>query len=117
MAGSTRRSGRYLAVPTRPWSLSNESVRPGNLAKASSGTCSDRRASVKLKPGMRLRSQVDTTEVIVVRSSADDIELACGGQPMIDVAAEPKPDLAPAGDPAEGTQRSSCSSPSRASTA
>jgi hypothetical protein len=59
---------------------------------------------VKLKPGTRLRSQVDGTEVIVVRSSADDLELACGGQLMIDVAAEPEPGLAPAGDPAEGTR-------------
>ena len=59
---------------------------------------------MKLKPGTRLRSQVDGTEVIVVRSSADDIELACGDQPMIDVAAAPEPGLAPAGDPAEGTQ-------------
>ena len=59
---------------------------------------------MKLKPGMRLRSQVDGTEVIVVRSPADDLELACGGQPMIDVAAAPEPGLAPAGDPAEGTQ-------------
>jgi hypothetical protein len=57
---------------------------------------------VKLKPGMRLRSQVDATEVIVVRSPADDTEVACGGQPMIDIAAEPEPGLAPAGDPAEG---------------
>ena len=59
---------------------------------------------MKLKPGMRLRSQVDGTEVIVVRSPADDLELACGGQPMIDVAAAPEPGLAPAGDPAEGTK-------------
>ena len=59
---------------------------------------------MKLKPGTRLRSQVDGTEVIVVRSPADDLELACGGQPMIDVAAAPEPGLTPAGDPAEGTQ-------------
>jgi hypothetical protein len=59
---------------------------------------------VKLKPGMRLRSQVDGTEVIVVRSPADDLDVACGGQPMIDVAAEPEPGLAAAGEPAEGTQ-------------
>ena len=59
---------------------------------------------MKLKPGMRLRSQVDGTEVIVVRSPADDLGVACGGQPMIDVAAEPEPGLAPAGDPAEGTK-------------
>ena len=59
---------------------------------------------MKLKPGMRLRSQVDGTEVIVVRSPADDLGVACGGQPMIDVAAAPEPGLASAGEPAEGTQ-------------
>jgi hypothetical protein len=59
---------------------------------------------VKLKPGTRLRSQVDGTEVIVVRSPADDLAVACGGQPMIDVAAEPEPGLAPAGEPVAGTQ-------------
>jgi hypothetical protein len=59
---------------------------------------------VKLKPGTRLRSQVDATEIIVVRAPADDIEVACGGQPMIDVAAKPEPGLAATGDPAAGTQ-------------
>jgi hypothetical protein len=59
---------------------------------------------VKLKPGMRLRSQVDGTEVIVVRAPADDLGVACGGQPMIDVAAVPEAGLAAAGEPAEGTQ-------------
>jgi hypothetical protein len=48
---------------------------------------------VKLKPGTRLRSQVDGTEIIVVRSPPDDLDVACGGQPMIDVAAEPGPGL------------------------
>jgi hypothetical protein len=59
---------------------------------------------VKLKPGTRLRSQVDATEVIVVRSPADDVEVACGGQPMIDVAAEPEPGLGATEDPDAGTQ-------------
>ena len=59
---------------------------------------------MKLKPGTRLRSQVDATEVIVVRSPAAETEIACGGQPMIDVAAAPEPGLAPDGDPVEGTQ-------------
>jgi hypothetical protein len=59
---------------------------------------------MKLKPGTRLRSQVDSTEVIVVKSPADDLGVACGGQPMIDVAAKPEPGLAVAGSPAEGTQ-------------
>lgn len=59
---------------------------------------------MKLKPGTRLRSQVDGTEVIVVRSPADDLGVTCGGQPMIDVAAEPEPGLAAAGEPVAGTQ-------------
>jgi hypothetical protein len=59
---------------------------------------------VKVKPGTRLRSQVDGTEIIVVRSPAGDLDVACGGQLMIDVAAEPEPGLAGAVDPAEGTQ-------------
>jgi hypothetical protein len=59
---------------------------------------------VKLKPGTRLRSQVDSTEVIVVKSPADDLGVACGGQPMVDVAAAREPALAATGDPAEGTK-------------
>jgi hypothetical protein len=37
---------------------------------------------VLLKPGTRLKSSVDTTEVVVVRAPADAVELRCGGQPM-----------------------------------
>jgi hypothetical protein len=37
---------------------------------------------MELRPGLRLRSQVCATEVIVVRG-AGDIDLRCGGQPMI----------------------------------
>jgi len=53
---------------------------------------------VPLKPGTRLRSQVCTTEVIVVRPAADDIDLRCGGQPMVKVGA----DVAAGGTPAPG---------------
>ena len=42
-----------------------------------------------LKAGSRLRSQVDTTEVIVVRAPAHDIDLRIGGHPAIDPAATP----------------------------
>jgi hypothetical protein len=59
---------------------------------------------MKLKPGARLRSQVDTTELIVVRSPADEVEVTCGGHPMIDAHAEPQPGLSPVGEPAGGTQ-------------
>jgi hypothetical protein len=37
---------------------------------------------MELRPGLRLRSQVCATEVVVVRG-AGDIDLRCGGQPMI----------------------------------
>lgn len=39
---------------------------------------------VQLKPGMRLRSAVCATEVIVVRAPAEPVEVQCGGQPMVD---------------------------------
>lgn len=37
---------------------------------------------MKIKPGVRLRSVVCATEVIVVVAPDDDIPLECGGQPM-----------------------------------
>jgi hypothetical protein len=43
---------------------------------------------VQLKPGLRLRSQVCTTEVIVVRPATDDLDLTCGGKPMVELGAE-----------------------------
>jgi hypothetical protein len=38
---------------------------------------------MELKPGTRLRSQVCSTEVIVVKAPAGDVDLACGGAPMV----------------------------------
>ena len=38
---------------------------------------------MQLKPGMRLRSVVCTSEVVVVRAPATAVDLACGGAPMI----------------------------------
>jgi hypothetical protein len=52
---------------------------------------------VELRSGMRLRSQVCSTEVIVVGSGAKPVELRCGGSPMVgldaarSVDAEPEP--------------------------
>ena len=42
-----------------------------------------------LRTGARLRSQVDATEIIVVRAPARPVSLTCGGHPMIDVKGEP----------------------------
>jgi hypothetical protein len=36
-----------------------------------------------LKTGMRLASATDTTQVIVTRAAADDVDLRCGGAPMV----------------------------------
>jgi len=41
-----------------------------------------------VKSGSRWRSQVCDTEVIVVRAGAGDVELTCGGQPLVPVGAE-----------------------------
>ncbi len=48
---------------------------------------------MKVKTGARLRSRVCTTEVIVVRLPADDVELTCGGHPLVPIDAEPAPGL------------------------
>lgn len=54
---------------------------------------------MQLKPGSRLRSTVCETEVVVVRVPADhDVDLRCGGAPMVPTTdpAGPVGDLAPA---------------------
>jgi hypothetical protein len=38
---------------------------------------------VPLKPGARLRSVTDSTEVIVIRAPDAAMDLRCGGQPMV----------------------------------
>ena len=48
---------------------------------------------VQLRTGARLRSQVDATEIIIVRAPAHEVGLMCGGHPMIDVKAEPEAGL------------------------
>ena len=44
---------------------------------------------MKLKPGDRLRGSADSTEVIVVRPADDDVDLRCGGHPMLELGAPP----------------------------
>ncbi|MCK0516749.1 hypothetical protein [Williamsia sp. DF01-3] len=55
-----------------------------------------------LKAGVRLRSQVDSTEVIVVKPPTGEDGLGCGGHPMIEVSQTPAEGLMP--EPGEGTQ-------------
>jgi len=45
---------------------------------------------MELKPGTRLRSQVCSAEVIVVKAPAGAVDLCCGGAPMVAVDAAPE---------------------------
>jgi hypothetical protein len=56
------------------------------------------------KPGMRLRSQVCTTEVIIIRPPASDLDLRCGGEPLIGVDVDLATDKTPAPGLDAGTQ-------------
>ena len=47
---------------------------------------------IRIKPGTRLRSAVCDTEMMVIAAPADEIDLTCGGAPLIDIAQD-----APAG--------------------
>lgn len=57
-----------------------------------------------LKTGSRLQSQVCDTQVIVIKAPAGEVELACGGHPMIDVGQSPAAGLTAAGGLDGGTQ-------------
>lgn len=57
----------------------------------------------ELKAGTRLRSNVCTTEAMVVAAPTGDVDLTCGGAPMAAIADEPTGG-SPAADAAEGTQ-------------
>ncbi len=54
---------------------------------------------MELRAGMRLRSAVDTTEVVVVRPGSGDVDVRCGGAPMV-TATGPAGDSV--GEPAAG---------------
>ena len=59
----------------------------------------------KLKPGTRMRSAVCATEVVVIAAPDADVEISCGGAPLLDASASPPPGGAPAADAAGGTQQ------------
>ena len=46
---------------------------------------------MSIKPGMRLRSAVCDTEVVVVHAPDPDVDLRCGGHPMAAVPGDPPP--------------------------
>ena len=45
--------------------------------------------TTELKPGARFRSAVCTTEVIVVRSPGGELDLRCGGHPLVALGQDP----------------------------
>jgi hypothetical protein len=57
----------------------------------------------ELKAGTRIKSAVCATELMVIQAPAGDVDVRCGGAPMLDIGAE-KPEAAI--DPAQkaGTQ-------------
>ena len=57
----------------------------------------------QLKPGTRLRSAVCDTEVMVVAAPGADVELTCGGAPMLGIDAERPGDASVAPDAKDGT--------------
>jgi hypothetical protein len=46
--------------------------------------------------GGRYRSQVGTTEIIIVRAASREADLTCGGLPLIGIDQSPPADLVPA---------------------
>ena len=44
---------------------------------------------MEVKPGTRLRSVADATEIIVVKAPKADVDLRCGGHPMAPIDAPP----------------------------
>ena len=48
-----------------------------------------------MSTGSRLRSQVCGTEIIVMRAPGDDIDLRCGGYPMVALGSPAETDLEP----------------------
>jgi len=59
---------------------------------------------MELKAGVRLRSTTCSTEVIVVRAGAGDVDLRCGGEPMVSFdVAPPAGATAPSGGSGGGS--------------
>ena len=59
---------------------------------------------MELKTGARLRSAADETELIVVKAPGGDIDLRCGGHPVIEHGAERPAGVEPDAAHTGGTQ-------------
>jgi len=58
---------------------------------------------LELRPGSRLRSVADATEVVVVRPPAQSVDLRCGGHPMVPLDSDGPADVPLSPDHAGGT--------------
>ena len=58
----------------------------------------------ELKPGARLRSSVCNTEIMVVLTPSGDVDLRCGGAPMVALGSEPEAGVSISADLSDGTQ-------------
>ena len=58
---------------------------------------------MQLKTGMKLRSQVGPTEVVVVKAPTDDAPVTCGGHPMVAADQAPGTTLPTLDDASENT--------------
>jgi hypothetical protein len=57
----------------------------------------------RLKTGTRIRSAVCTTEAMVIAAPDADVEITCGGVPVIDIGTEPPAGVTMSPDAAKGT--------------
>ena len=57
-----------------------------------------------LKAGSRLRSSVCATEVMVIQAPLGDVDVRCGGAPLVALSTAPAAGAAPAPGAAGGTQ-------------
>jgi hypothetical protein len=57
----------------------------------------------QLKAGTRMRSAVCATEVMVVAAPADQVEMTCGGAPMIGIGDDPPAGASVSPDATAGT--------------
>ena len=46
---------------------------------------------MQTKPGLKLRGTTCSTEIVVVRAAAQDVEITCCGAPMTDAATDIEP--------------------------
>lgn len=60
--------------------------------------------SLDVKPGTRYQSAVCDTQVAVVKTSEDSLDLRCGGVPMVEIGTEREAAASPADGLADGTQ-------------